>query len=105
MRTWHYSINAYHKTAHISLWEGCWVWFAVDRLSMLLCDALLWLPGGAWFHLHIHDPIWQCCLRRYTQKSVELAYEKVKELFGDDDPEFFREEEKLAAEMNAEKEG
>jgi len=46
-----------------------------------------------WFHCRIHNPIFHFCVRRIRWKEVKIEYDRAKELFRDEDKEFWETEE------------
>ena len=124
MRNWHYSINGYYKTAHISLETAPWHIFAIGRISEFICDIIPpiplpnirfrlrdkfsiegneyeWTTAREWwgdlndlFHDMIHDPIFKFCCDRIDVKDIDIDYEKLKEMFYKEDKDFWDESER-----------
>ena len=51
-----------------------------------------------WWHVKIHDPVFQFCTRKTNTESLEITYDKAHELFYEGDKRFWDEEVKIAKE-------
>ena len=119
MKSWHYAINNYYKTANISLETAPWHIFAIERIAEIICDSMPsiplpnirfrlkdkdsikfnqseWTTVREWygdlsqlFHSVIHIPISDFCWDRIKTRRIEMDYEKVKEIFYAENKEFF----------------
>ena len=119
MRNWTYGINSYYRTAHISLETAPLIIFAIERVSEFMCDIIPpiplpdikfrlkdkdsikfnqseWTTVREWygdlsqlFHSVIHMPIFNFCWDRIESKYIEVDYDKLKEMFYEEDKEFF----------------
>jgi len=123
MKNWSYGINNYYKTTNISLETAPWHIFAIERIAEFICDIIPPIPlpnikfrlkdkeriednEGEWttvrewygdlrqlFHSVIHMPIFNFCWDRIETKYIEMDYKKVKEMFYEENREFFDESE------------
>jgi hypothetical protein len=51
------------------------------------------------FHCFVHIPIFNFCERRIQSRNVELGYDKVKEMFYEEDKSFWEEEQALTQDL------
>lgn len=119
MTSWCYGINSLYETGHISLEEGPWWAFAIEQLSLFICDhfpriALPAVPmttkdgerttwqewygtlGDLW-HLYVDEPVWFWARSKFSETLVELPYNDIRAMFYDRDREFFDEEAGIVA--------
>jgi hypothetical protein len=124
MRIIDYGINSYYKKCSLNVdFASSWI-FALEKLIEFICGYLILpipLPKikiirederttvkeyygdlQQFFHLYVHNPIYEYCCRQTYSKSIELDYEATREVFYDKDKKFWDDEEKLAEEMKIE---
>ena len=131
MKKWDYGINSYHKTAQIHVDEAAWWVFALDNLIEFICDIMPsipfpkvklrlrdpedieineseWTTWKDWygdlnqhFHLFVHCPVFEYCNKKMKSQSVDITYEKAREMFYDSDRKFFERAEVIGDEMRA----
>ena len=119
MKSWSYGINNYYKTASISLETASWHIFAIERITEFICDIIPpiplpnikfrlrdkdsiefnqseWTTFREWygdlkqlFHGVIHILISDFCWDRIEMKCIEIDYDKLKEMFYEENKEFF----------------
>jgi hypothetical protein len=58
-----------------------------------------WGDLGIWYHCHIFVPIFDWYYRRQSRKewTVEVGYDRLKEIFGEKETEFFKEQDEFWA--------
>ncbi|MBW1728557.1 MAG: hypothetical protein JRJ62_13500, partial [Deltaproteobacteria bacterium] len=73
-----------------------------DQEDIELNDGNPWTTWKEWygdlnqlFHCFVHIPIFNFCMRIVKTRFVELDYDKVKEMFYEEDKEFWEEEMSL----------
>jgi hypothetical protein len=115
MKTWDYGVNSLHKTRHVWFEEAPWYIFAIDSFTTWLCDYFPPIPfpaismtdengekttwkeyygdTRAFFHVKVHDPIFQWVESKKKTIIVDTPYEFLKEKFYETDKEFFDGEE------------
>ena len=120
MERWHYGVNNYYKTASICRETAIWPIFAIERGTEFVCDLIPPIPlpnikirlekeeaidfGSEFltikewygdsrhlFHALIHIPIFNFCYRHIKTKMIDVNYEKLKELFYEDNKDFWDE--------------
>jgi|GEM_PF-4079470 len=117
--SWCYGINSLYETGHICLEEGPWWAFAIERMSLFVCDhfpriALPAVPmitedgerttwqewygtlGDLW-HLYVDEPVWYWAHSKIAETLIELPYNDIRAMFYDRDREFFDEEAGIIA--------
>jgi hypothetical protein len=132
MRRWTYGINSYRRTASIHVDDAPWWVFALDNLIEFICDIIPSIPfpkvklrlrdpedieinGSEWttwkewygdlnqyFHLFAHCPVFEYCRDKMKSQSVDITYEKAREMFYDSDRKFFDQQEAIGDEIRAE---
>lgn len=119
MKRWHYATNSYYKTASIMLEEApAWV-FILEDTVMWICDKLpdIKIPFltkikitrdnekydvaeyygdtvNQMFHCLVCMPVVSFCWSRIETKSIEMGWDKCKELFYKEDKDRWDEMEK-----------
>lgn len=129
MRRWHYGANGYHKTSYIVIDVAPWYVFAIDDLSMRICDFVqrylqipfpnigrtkivwtkkdieyctwkeAWRDFASWFCCNIHMPIFQWCNSKIDMHSIEVDYDTLRRAVYKLDPEYWDEDERISKEM------
>ena len=122
MKTWHYGINTYHKTAsvyveivprHLYYLEKIFEYFCCIRiLRWIKFPSFInitdkddgsvytlkewWGDLGGWFHCIIHIPIFDCVYNKGRCKtfSFEIDYFKLKEYIKETNKEYWDRIEK-----------
>jgi len=119
MKNWTYGINNYYKTASISLETASWIIFAIENIAEFICDIIPpiplpnikfrlkdkdsiefnqseWTTVKEWygdlsqlFHGVIHIPIFNFYYDRIKIKHIEMDYDELKEMFYEEDKEFW----------------
>jgi len=119
MKSWNYGINNYYKTASISLETAPWHIFAIEKIAEFICDNVPpiplpdikfrlrdkdsiefnkseWTTLNEWygdlsqlFHSVIHVPIFDFCQDRIKAKNIKIDYEKLKEMFYEENKKFW----------------
>ena len=54
-----------------------------------------------WFHLFAHCPVFEYCNKKMKSQSVDITYEKAREMFYDSDRKFFDQAETRGAEIRS----
>ncbi len=124
MKNWSYGINSLYKTGHVFLEEAPWYVFAIARAVEWTCDHMPAIPlpdraikdddgeettlkdyygelNHLW-HAKVHDPVFQWAEKQKRMTTIEMSYEKVKELFYKSDSKFFDDHEKIGEESEEE---
>jgi hypothetical protein len=131
MKVWGYGINSYHKTAQIHVEEAAWWVFALENSIEFICDIMPsipfpnvklrlrdpedieineseWTTWKDWYgdlnqyiHLFVHCPVLEYCNKKMKSQSVDITYEKAREMFYDSDRKFFDQAETRGDEMRA----
>jgi len=132
MRKWGYGINSYCKTADIYVDDASWWIFALDRSIEFICDIIPSIPFpkvrmrlkdpddiefnesewttwkdwygdlNQWFHLFAHCPVFECRRDKMKSESVDITYDKAREMFYDSDRKFFDYEATIGDEIGSE---
>ena len=124
MKNWSYGINSLYKTGHIFLEEAPWYVFAIARAVEWTCDYMPEIPFSdrsivdedgnettlkeyygdlsQWWHCKVHDPIFQWAEKQKSTTTIEMSYEKIKELFYESNRKFFDDHEKIDEELTDE---
>ena len=116
MKKWSYGINSYYKTASIYLEEAPWYLMLLQDTTERICDLMSYwnIPligrikitkdseiytiseyyGGMkdLFHCFVDTPISNFCWKRTKTKIISIEWEKAKELFYEEDKEFWDKE-------------
>jgi hypothetical protein len=132
MRKWGYGINSYCKTAHIYVDDAPWWIFALDRSIEFICDIIPSIPFpkvrmrlkdpddiefnesewttwkewygdlNQWFHLFAHCLVFEYCRDKMKSESVDITYDKAREMFYNSDRKFFDQQATIGDEIRAE---
>lgn len=117
-------------TADIYVEEGHWWIFALDSLIEFVCDIVPSVPfpkaklrltnpddiefyGSEWttwkdwygdlnqyFHLLVHDPVFNYCQGKMISKSVAITFDQAKEIFYESDKKFWDEQAAICNEIH-----
>jgi len=135
MRRWGYGINSYRKLASIHVEEAPWWIFALERSIEFICDIIPSIPfpkvkmrlkdpddiefiGNEWttwkdwygnlnqyFHLLVHNPVFYYCQDKIRSKSIDIIYEKAREMFYEFDMKFFDQEAAVSDQIRSQDTG
>jgi len=100
MKSWSYGINSLYKTSFIELEEGSPFIFLLRRLNWELMGRI----SNEWLWVNVFMKIDYFCANKIKSRFIDVDYDKLREIFYEEDKEFWDEAEKRGEELKKEME-
>jgi hypothetical protein len=111
------TVTFYDDPLWLSIWGwiidniiryGCWLfhWIKLPKSIYITDEGIKyslrewWGDVGELYHIYIYGKLWTwyCCHPSRKIVDIEVGYDKLKEMFGEHNPEYFLEQDKFCEE-------